>query len=46
MPKDFTRGPVGEKSTATGRGTFFADTPQVCFWAYILIAHKEMRTHT
>jgi len=25
MPKDFTRGPVGEKSTATGRGTFFKE---------------------
>jgi len=46
MPKDFTWGPVGEKSTATGRGTFFAATPQVFYWAYILIAHRKLRTYT
>jgi len=38
MPKDFTWGPGREKSTATGRGTFFPATPQVFYSAYILIA--------
>jgi len=42
MPKEFTWGPVAEKSTATGRGTFFRATPQVFFWAYILIAFLKM----
>ena len=46
MPKEFTWGPDREKSTATGRGTFFSATPQVCFWAYILIAHRKLITHT
>jgi len=35
MPKEFTWGPDAEKSTATGRGTFFLATPQVIYWAYI-----------
>jgi len=39
MPKDFTWGPDREKSTATGRGTFFPATPQVFYSAYIFNAH-------
>jgi len=35
MPKDFLWGPVTEKSTATGRGTFFRATPQEIYQAYI-----------
>jgi len=35
MPKEFIWGPGGEKSTATGRGTFFSTTPQVFHSAYI-----------
>jgi len=31
MPEDFLGGPVREKSTATGRGTFFPNTPQVFY---------------
>jgi len=38
MPKDFLWGPDAEKSTATGRGTFFCATPQVFYSAYILDA--------
>jgi len=39
MPKDFLWGPSAEKSTATGRGTFFRATPQVFYSAYIFYAH-------
>jgi len=41
MPKDFIWGPVSGKNAATGRDIFPPDTPQVFFWAYILIGDEN-----